>query len=102
MAIAAFVHGSHQSVPHLVCREVELIRVDDMIAFRERGGFRSPYEFERLFETEAEAGVWAVAQIEDFATRVLAEASRLDGIPRSIARLPVTQAAVAATEEAAV
>lgn len=102
MPIAAFVHGNLQTLPHLVCREVELVRVDDMIAFRERGGFRSPYEFERLFATEAEAGGWAAAQIEEFATRVLAEASRLDGIPRSIARLPVTQAAVAATEEAAV
>ena len=102
MAIAAFVYGDHKEVPRLVCNEVQLVRVDDLIAYREGSRLRSPHSFERLFETQAEAAAWAAGVIEEHATRVLAEASRLDGIPRSIARLPVTQAAVAATEEAAV
>lgn len=99
MPICAFVFGDHKELPRLVCNEVQVVQVEDVIAFRQGSRLRSPHSFEHLFETQAEAAAWAARVIEEYAAKVLAEASKLDGIQRTVTREP---AALASTEEAAV
>jgi hypothetical protein len=103
MPISAFIyHATTGHPPEVVLSEVELVQAGDLVAFRQHNTIRTPYQFERLFDSREEARAWGAAEIEEHAAKVLAAATKLDGIPRSVSRVAAVESGVAAGQEASV